>query len=77
MQIEMVRTRLQSFRSGLRREEQQVYDRLMRVARSQMQAGVMASNPNPFDSIFLSMLIDLQKQLDQLQDDDSGQSSKK
>jgi len=37
------------------------------MARRQIQAGVMASSPHPFDSMALAMLLDLQKQIHRLQ----------
>ncbi len=63
IQIDLVEARFKEFRRGLRKKDQMVFDRLMRSARMQLQAGVMASNPNPFDSIAMSMLIELQKQI--------------
>ncbi|MBL8019353.1 MAG: hypothetical protein JNM27_06790 [Leptospirales bacterium] len=64
MQIELIDSRLKNLRRALRKEDQKVFDRLLRYARMQIQAGAMASNPNPFDSMALTMLIELQKQLD-------------
>lgn len=64
MQLELVEDRFQKYRRSLRRADQRVLDRLFRSARMQLQAGVLASAPNPFDSIALAMLIDLQKQVD-------------
>ena len=66
MQIDRVQQRFQKFRRSLRRDDQEIFDQLFRDARRQVQAGVMAANPNPADSVFLSALIatraDLRKQ---------------
>ena len=35
----------------------------MRFAKTQIQTGVMASNPNPFDSLSLTMHIQIMKKL--------------
>jgi len=64
MQIELVADRFKQLRRGLRKEDQKIFDRLIRIARMQIQAGAMASNPNPFDSMALTMLIEMQKQID-------------
>ena len=66
LQIETVRERFAQFRRALRTEDQRLFDRLFRSARLQMQAGVMAANPDPFDSMAMAMLMDLQRQNDDL-----------
>jgi hypothetical protein len=38
----------------------------MRVAKVQVQAGVMAQHPNAFDSMSMAMLIHLQRELREL-----------
>ncbi len=58
--------RFSRFRRALRKRDQDLFDRLFRVARKQLQAGVMGANPNPFDSMAMTMMIDLQKQVDDL-----------
>ena len=68
-QIEVTAERFASFRRALRKDEQKIFDRLFRSARLQMQAGVMAACPNPFDSMAMSMLIELQRQNDELRRD--------
>lgn len=64
MQIDLVEDRLKKLRRGLRKEDQKIFDRLMRTARMQIQAGAMASSPNPFDTMALTMLIEIQRQID-------------
>jgi hypothetical protein len=54
------------FRRGLRREDQQFFDRLFEEARLHVQAGVYASNPWPFETILLSILIEHEKALVEL-----------
>ena len=51
------------FRRGLRKDDREIFDELMRYAKTQIQAGVMASSPNPFDSMSLIMHIQLAKQV--------------
>lgn len=63
MQIEMIRKRLSGFRRALRKEEQLIFDEIFRQAKFNVQSGVMASNPNPLDSIILTVLIEQQKEL--------------
>lgn len=65
MQIDMVLQRFGDFRRGLRKSDQAIFDRLIRFARLQLQSGVMASSPNPFDSMAMTMLLEMQKQLDE------------
>ncbi len=67
IQIDLIEERFGKFRRTLRREDQLVFDQLFRHARKQLQAGVLAASPNPFDSMALSMLIELQRQLNQNQ----------
>ena len=66
MQIQLVEERLKQFRSGLRKTDQELFDRLMRFAKQQLQSGVMASSPNPFDSMACAMLTELQRQIQEL-----------
>ncbi|MCR9143708.1 MAG: hypothetical protein NXI24_15785 [bacterium] len=63
MQIEAIEERLKKFRRGLRREDQTALDSIMRAARYQLQSGVLAASPNPFDSVALSALIDQERRL--------------
>ena len=65
--LEQVHRRFKEYRQGLRREDREVFDDLIRVAKSQMQAGVMAHHPNAFDAMSMAMLIDLKKQINQME----------
>jgi hypothetical protein len=66
MVIDQVIRRFDSYRRTLRREDREAFDDLMRIARMQVQAGVMAQHPNAFDSMSMAMLIHLQRQITEL-----------
>ena len=51
------------FRRGLRREDQQILDRLFDLARLHVQAGVCASRPWPLETILISVLLEQEKAL--------------
>jgi hypothetical protein len=55
------------FRRALRREDQQVLDRLFDRARLHVQAGSYASRPWPFETILFSIILELEKELAELQ----------
>ncbi|MBP7283394.1 MAG: hypothetical protein KBA66_17555 [Leptospiraceae bacterium] len=61
--VDAANERLAEFRRGLRKDDREIFDELMRYAKTQIQAGVMASSPNPFDSMSLIMHIQLAKQV--------------
>lgn len=63
MQIDAIEDRLKKFRRGLRRDDQAAFDSIMRAARYQLQSGVLAASPNPFDSVTLSALIEQERRL--------------
>jgi len=54
------------FRRALRREDQEVLDRLFDQARLHAQAGVYASRPWPLETILVSILIEQEKALTDL-----------
>ena len=66
MVIDQVARRFDGFRKTLRREDREAFDDLMRIARMQVQAGVMAQHPNAFDSMSMAMLIHLQREICEL-----------
>lgn len=66
MVIDQVIRRFDQYRRTLRREDRAAFDDLMRIARMQVQAGVMAQHPNAFDSMSMAMLIHLQKEISEL-----------
>jgi len=67
--MELVEHRFRSFRRALRREDQEIFDELMRSAKFHVQAGVLAANPNPVDSMLIAMLIEQQRSLRQLRNE--------
>ncbi|TGK01680.1 hypothetical protein EHO59_11250 [Leptospira semungkisensis] len=62
-QMQYVESSLGQFRRGLRKPDQEIFDELIRVAKLQVQAGVMASSPYPIDTMLLTMMIDLKKEI--------------
>ena len=51
--------RLAAFRRTLRKQDQELFDELFERARLHVQAAVQAANPDPMESIFLSVLIEM------------------
>lgn len=66
-QIEVVRHRFAKFRRSLRRADQALFDALMRYAKVHVQAGVMASYPNPADPVFLSIVLEQERRIADLE----------
>ncbi|MCG6142233.1 hypothetical protein EHQ23_16990 [Leptospira bourretii] len=65
-QMLQIEENLSDFRRSLRKQDQDIFDDLIRTAKLQVQAGVMASLPYPIDSMILSMLIDLKKEMNEI-----------
>jgi hypothetical protein len=51
--------RLAEFRRSLRKQDQELFDELFERARLHVQAAVQAANPEPMESIFISVLIEM------------------
>ncbi len=64
--IEQVMHRFDNYRRTLRREDREAFDDLMRAAKMQVQAGVMAQHPNAFDSMSMAMLVQLKREINEL-----------
>ncbi len=64
--IEQVLRRFDNYRRTLRREDRKAFDELMRVAKMQVQAGVMAQHPNAFDSMSMAMLVQLKREIEEI-----------
>lgn len=64
--IEQVLRRFDNYRRTLRRQDREAFDELMRVAKMQVQAGVMAQHPNAFDSMSMAMLVQLKREIDEI-----------
>ncbi|MEQ8351802.1 MAG: hypothetical protein RH862_09980 [Leptospiraceae bacterium] len=65
--VDSVYERFSKFRKALRKEDRMSFDALMISARSQLQVGVMAAQPNPFDSMAMCMMIEMHKEIVSLQ----------
>ncbi|MCG6162146.1 MULTISPECIES: hypothetical protein [Leptospira] len=65
-QMQQVESGLLEFRRGLRKPDQEIFDDLIRVAKLQVQAGVMASGPYPIDTMLMTMMIHLKKEIHQI-----------
>ena len=65
--IELEREAWKDFRRALRKEDQEVFDRLFSAAKYQMAAGVYASKADPFEAIVMAILLELRKSLNQLE----------
>jgi hypothetical protein len=55
------------FRRALRREDQEYFDRLFRRVRSYTQAATYQASDNPMEAILLSIALDHEKRLDELE----------
>ncbi|TGK04657.1 hypothetical protein EHQ81_19055 [Leptospira selangorensis] len=62
-QMQYIDASLGQYRRGLRKPDQEIFDELIRTAKLQVQAGVMASSPYPIDIMLLTMMIDLKKEI--------------
>ncbi len=67
MVIERIIDRFKNHRKGLRADDREVFDELMRTAKKQVQAGVMAQHPNGFDAMSMAMHISILKRLKRLE----------
>jgi len=63
-----------NFRRALRRHDQEVFDRVMDMAREHASASAVAATLDPMDTIVLSILIEQQKQIDSLKEDSHAPS---
>jgi FKBP-type peptidyl-prolyl cis-trans isomerase (trigger factor) len=59
--------RLSQFRRTLRKQDQELFDELFERARLHVQAAVQSANPDPMESIFLSVLIEMLREEKRLQ----------
>ncbi|MHA1300865.1 MAG: hypothetical protein ACTSO9_15715 [Candidatus Helarchaeota archaeon] len=57
------------YRRALRPNEQKIFDKLMNAARSRADAGGYISRPLVSEVLFISIIIDLQKQIQKLTDE--------
>ncbi|HEX9003824.1 MAG TPA: hypothetical protein VGB07_28190 [Blastocatellia bacterium] len=59
-------SRLKKLRRALREEDRKHFDQLFEYARLNVQAAVQAASPEPMESVFLLMLVEMQKKIQQL-----------
>ena len=57
---------MEKFRWALRKEDQQVFDQLFERARLLAEAGISVSRPWPFVAILISILVEQEKEMDEL-----------
>jgi hypothetical protein len=51
------------FRRALRKEDQEVFDRLFQGAKYHMASGVYASKAHPFEAIVMAILLEMRKSI--------------
>ncbi|MFX1562778.1 MAG: hypothetical protein ACFFDP_05680 [Promethearchaeota archaeon] len=66
MQLQKEQQRWNLFRRALRVEDQEVFDRLFVHARTYADAGSIAARPCTSEALFMSMLIGLAKEIQEL-----------
>ena len=64
--IEQERRRWAPFKKALPKADQALFDRLFDCAKLHIQAGVMAARPWAFETIVMAIVLEQQKQLEQL-----------
>jgi len=74
MLLDSIIMELGDFRRALRRRDRQVFDRIMDMAREHASASTVAAAVDPMDTIVLSILIEQQKQIDDLKEDSHAPS---
>lgn len=65
-QVQQIEDSLSEFRRSLRKSDQLIFDDLIRISKMQVQAGVMAASPYPIDSMLLTMMIELKKEMNEI-----------
>jgi hypothetical protein len=74
MLLDSIIMELGDFKRALRRHDQEVFDRIMDMAREHASASTVAAAVDPMDTIVLSILIEQQKQIDDLKEDSDAPS---
>ena len=74
MLLDSIIMELGDFRRALRRRDREVFDRIMDMAREHASASTVAASVDPMDTIVLSILIEQQKQIDDLKEDSDAPS---
>ncbi len=68
MQLEEIVVELSVFRKALRGEDKVAFDSLMNKARNHASSCTVAPTLDPMDAVFLSILIELQKEINSLRE---------
>lgn len=66
--LEEIITELSVFRRALRGEDRDAFDSLMKMAREHASSCTVAPSLDPMDSVFLSILVEHQKELNSLRE---------
>jgi hypothetical protein len=74
MLLDSIIMELGDFRRALRQRDRQVFDHIMDMAREHASASTVAAAIDPMDTIVLSILIEQQKQIDDLKEDSDAPS---
>jgi hypothetical protein len=69
MLLEEIIVELSVFRRALRGEDKAAFDKLMNKARSHASSSTVAPTLDPMDSVFLSILVEQEKELNSLKED--------
>ncbi len=72
MLLDSIIMELGDFRRALRRSDQEVFDHIMDMAREHASASTVAAAIDPMDTIVLSILIEQQKQIDDLKEENDA-----
>ncbi len=68
MQLEEIIMELSVFRRALRGEDKAAFDSLMNKARNHASSSTVAPTLDPMDAVFLSILIEQQKEINSLRE---------
>ncbi len=66
--VDQVETAFRDFRRALTRADQARFDSLFNYARRHTPGGVLQSDPDPFRTVLLGMLIELMRRMDENSD---------
>ena len=69
MQLEEIIVELSVFRRALRGEDKAAFDSLMNKARKHASSSTVAPTLEPMDAVFLSILIEMQKEINSLREE--------
>ena len=64
LQLEREMEEWRPFRRALRREDQEVFDRLFALAKRHMAEAAYVARPVPFDTLVMAILLEMQKAIE-------------